>query len=372
MLDIAIVGGGLCGLALAERLHAEGSGFALFEARDRLGGRILTRPMPGTGLPVDLGPAWIWPEMHPAIAGMVAALGLETFAQHETGTILVLTDPDRNPEAVTGMVHDGARRVAGGMGRVVTELAGRLPADRLHTGHVLKAVADKGDHVALRFATDGAEVTTLARTAVLAIPPRLLEEHVRFEPDLDPGVRAAMRATMTWMAYQAKAAIGFDRPFWREAGWSGDAFVTHGQAVFGQIFDACDPAGDRAALAAFLALTPDQRRAFHQGLPMLMDSQITQVFAGAPEHGPQLYQNWAAEPFTCSTLDLTPPNGHPDYGDPALRHPAWGGRLHFGASETAGYGGGYLEGAVEAARRIERDLAGARVIPNPDEGDSSG
>ena len=36
-LDTVIVGGGLCGLALADGLHKNGLSFALFEARDRLG-----------------------------------------------------------------------------------------------------------------------------------------------------------------------------------------------------------------------------------------------------------------------------------------------------------------------------------------------
>lgn len=42
LLDIAIVSGGLSGLALAHRLHRERRHIGLFEARARLGGRILS------------------------------------------------------------------------------------------------------------------------------------------------------------------------------------------------------------------------------------------------------------------------------------------------------------------------------------------
>ncbi|OYZ94474.1 MAG: amine oxidase, partial [Rhizobiales bacterium 17-65-6] len=42
--------------------------------------------------------------------------------------------------------------------------------------------------------------------------------------------------------------------------------------------------------------------------------------------------------------------------NPLLRRPLWGGRLHIGGSETAAQGAGYLEGALDAARRIERAL----------------
>ena len=61
--DVAIVGGGLAGLTAACRLAASGQGVTLFEARSRLGGRMLTTGvMPVAERPwVDLGPAWFWP-----------------------------------------------------------------------------------------------------------------------------------------------------------------------------------------------------------------------------------------------------------------------------------------------------------------------
>jgi monoamine oxidase len=43
MLETAIVGGGLCGLALARSLSRRAKAFALFDARSRFGGRILSR-----------------------------------------------------------------------------------------------------------------------------------------------------------------------------------------------------------------------------------------------------------------------------------------------------------------------------------------
>ena len=60
MLDVAIIGAGLSGLSLAAQLHQRGYSLAVFEARDRIGGRILSLP-PEAGeaaspFRFDLGP----------------------------------------------------------------------------------------------------------------------------------------------------------------------------------------------------------------------------------------------------------------------------------------------------------------------------
>ncbi|HYG65386.1 MAG TPA: FAD-dependent oxidoreductase, partial [Thermoanaerobaculia bacterium] len=42
-IDLAIIGAGVAGLAAADELCRKGLTLAVFEARDRIGGRILTR-----------------------------------------------------------------------------------------------------------------------------------------------------------------------------------------------------------------------------------------------------------------------------------------------------------------------------------------
>jgi monoamine oxidase len=361
MLETAIIGGGLSGLALARGLHRQGRGFALFEARPRLGGRILTVERPKFGLAIDLGPAWFWSDTQPLVAQLVAELGCADFHQHDEGAVLHLREADKKPDVIDGKgVHNGARRLEGGMASLVAALSGDLLSESLHLGHVLAEVRDRGDRVSLTFRVGDHLREVDARRVVLAVPPRLLLEQVRFEPGLDASVQDAMRATGTWMAARAKVSIRYERPFWREAGQSGNAFVTHEQAVVGEIYDACDRTSIKAALAGFLALSPELRQSFAAGLPMLMGSQMAQVFGPALEHGVQHYQDWATEPYTCSALDRASPEvEHSGFSNPLLRRALWGAKLYLASSETATRGAGYLEGALDAARRVHRALGRA-------------
>lgn len=360
MLETAIVGGGLCGLALACSLQQRGRTFSLFEARQRLGGRILTATA-RSGLALDLGPTWFWPETQPLLTSLIAELGLADFPQHDDGTVLHLTEADKAAAPVSGApIHQGARRLQGGMAGLVAALADGLPGERIHLGCELSRIVDCGSHVRLIFATATESIAIDARRVVLALPPRLLVDHVGFSPELDDVTVEAMRNAETWMASQAKVAIAYDRAHWRDKGQSGNAFVSHEQAVVGEIYDACDAQGERAALGGFLAFPPELRETFGVGLPMLMTSQMVQVFGAALDGGEQHYQDWATERFTCSRLDRASPRGeHVEIANPMLRRTLWDGRLHLGGSETASHAAGYLEGALHAARRIERALVRA-------------
>ena len=86
------------------------------------------------------------------------------------------------------------------MAGLIDALAKDLPRDRLHLDHVLVGVRDRGDDVLLTFRVGDHLAEVAARRVVLAVPPRLLAEHVRFEPGLDEATQDAMRASGTWMA----------------------------------------------------------------------------------------------------------------------------------------------------------------------------
>jgi monoamine oxidase len=75
-LDVVVVGGGLAGLAAADRMVEAGSSVTLLEARGRLGGRVFTDHPAGQASPVDLGAEWLGDqgELHELLAGAGARL----------------------------------------------------------------------------------------------------------------------------------------------------------------------------------------------------------------------------------------------------------------------------------------------------------
>jgi len=394
MHDVVIVGGGLCGLALAHSLQARRLDWLLLEAEPTLGGRVMTVEGP-EGQALDLGPTWFWPATQPQITRLIADLGLPSMPQADDGRLLCLDDAGQPPRTLSldpggqlvgadhprpGAVHGGARRLAGGMATLIEALASRLPRERLRCGRTVRQLDRQGDSVSL--AVDGPEgsQTLRARRVVLALPPRVAASRIGFTPALPPALRTALDATRTWMATAAKAAVAYPTPFWADRPGQGSAWSTHAQAVLAEVFDASPPAdaGRGAALAGFLALGAADRQRFAASLPLLIDSQLTMLFGaeagladGEVRAARVHQQDWARRPGTCSALDLADDGlpGHPVYGDqPALAEGHWDGHLWFGGSETAGPGGGYLEGALTAAARLRRQLdaaIGAAPVARP-------
>ena len=88
--DVFIAGAGLAGLSLAAALHKKGIDFRLAEARDRIGGRILSATLGDDGdfsCRADLGPSWIWPgQAH--IAALLNELGIGVFEQYSDGRLV--------------------------------------------------------------------------------------------------------------------------------------------------------------------------------------------------------------------------------------------------------------------------------------------
>lgn len=72
---IAIIGAGMSGLTAAKKLSEEGRNVTVFEARDRIGGRIMTNRW--QGLTFDMGASWIHGIKDNPLTAVADELGLE-------------------------------------------------------------------------------------------------------------------------------------------------------------------------------------------------------------------------------------------------------------------------------------------------------
>jgi len=197
--------------------------------------------------------------------------------------------------------------------------------------------------------------TVEARHVILAVPPALASR-LAYSPALPRGKAALLKALVPGSLTKAEAV--YDRPFWRDAGLSGQGVADVGPA--NTIFDNSPPDGSPGVLFGFIGgsshpawarLPADQRRA--QVLENLA------VFVGDQARLPVDYieQDWTKETWTrgCPVAHVGP-GVLTKYG-PWLRRAV--GKVHFAGTETSDYWLGYMDGAVRSGERAAREVLGA-------------
>lgn len=359
MFDIAIIGAGLSGLSLAVHLQDGKRQIAVFEARDRCGGRILTRTIQSPDLALDLGPTWLWPDQQPRIAKLAKQLNLSLFPQWDQGHSLYQLDARQAPSLYIDVeTHVSSRRIDGGCEQLIRGLLQLLPVQSIHLEHRLLSLTDRNTHIDLAFATANGQSHVQARQVVLAAPPRLLADSINFKPSLSPKFIQLLRDTPTWMAGHAKAFAVYEKPFWRQFGFSGNGQLRYPGAVLAELYDACPPNRQAAALFGFFGLPAALRGYYREHLDEWVVQQLTGLFGEQAANPLQVViQDWSAETFTACRDDQIPPDRHPAYGHPLLQLDHWHDKLYFCGTETARQEGGYMEGALESAERVYNALA---------------
>ncbi len=356
---IAIIGGGLSGLYSAYLLEQHGfSHYQIFEARDRLGGRIAAltvEALSDDGAAVedsrsrfDLGPTWYWPQMQPAFAQLIAELGLGSFAQYDQGDMLFERSQSNPPVQMPGYRNELLTlRLAGGMSALIDALQEKIPADKICYQQQVQAIVLVDGEITLQLA---AGALAQFDQVIIAAPPRLIASNVEFQPKLPEPVQHAWLATETWMAPHAKFLAVFPRAFWREQGLSGSARSNIGPMV--EIHDASLPSG-KAALFGFIGFPAQARRMLGAAqLQQQCQAQLLRLFgplAAMPE-GFAL-KDWALDPLTATAADVTGQGAHPQPPSHLVADGPWQHKLFGAGSEWSKNYPGYLAGCIEAAEQ---------------------
>jgi monoamine oxidase len=221
--------------------------------------------------------------------------------------------------------------------------------ERVRLGAPVRAIAQREDGVTVTHARGESQ----ARFVILAIPP-LLHERIGFSPEL-PEARRELSRNMP-MGSVIKCVIAYERPFWREAGLSGEVLSDAGPLR--AVFDDSSHDGTHAALVGFIV--GDAARQLHeQPAAARRDAVVTQLVRlfGDKAARPRAYvdQDWIAEEWSRGCyVGVMGPGVWTRWGS-ALRRPI--GRIHFAGTETAREWCGYFDGAIEAGQRAADEVA---------------
>jgi len=256
---------------------------------------------------------------------------------------------------------------AGGGMLSLSEARGGAQQDRFVAGSQSISLAlarELGDSVMLGLpvrklvqSADGVDALSDARSiggrhAIVAVPPTLAG-HIEYEPPVSVGrdqvtQRFAMGAAV-------KVLITYERAFWREAGFSGEAVSSDGPLSV--VYDNTSHDGRQPALVGFVVgsqarqwsaqpLSDRQRRA---------TGALKRYFgeeAGTFQEYREL--DWAAEPWSrgCPVGGLPP--GVLTHAFAHLRKPE--GRIHWAGTESATEWIGYMEGAIQSGERAADEV----------------
>lgn len=353
-VDTIIIGSGLSGIYAAYLLSQINKPFLVLEARERIGGRILSPEH--QDFFSDLGPSWYWPAIHSKMSHLIQTLGLTGYRQFEEG-MGRFQSPNGAVRTVSGYAMEPLSwRLSGGMMALITKLCEDIPENAIRLNHpvckiektfagALVSVGELEKEPWTQFST---------KNVILALPPRLAAATILFNPDLSHNLTQAMLKIGTWMAGHAKFCALYEEPFWRQTGLSGQAFSQTGP--LGEIHDGSNSTQGPYGLTGFLGIPAAQRN--HQHL--LTEAILSQlaIIYGKPAAQPMtfFYKDWARERFTATQFDQPPMYEHPLYHPPAGQTSIWDGTIHFAGTETADQHGGYLEGALTAAERAVINL----------------
>jgi len=345
-LDVIIIGAGLTGLTLARLLVDNGQNVLVLEARDRVGGRIHTHTT-SDGAEVEMGATWFFPHFNNLHKSM-KSMNLGLMEQYMKGYTLQEGSAGSTPRKFYEGGSSDMFRIKGGTSNLVTTLYNKIGHDKVELSQIVKEI---------KKIDGGVEVVTkdscfTAKRLVTTIPPQLLAHTVQFNPSLPNEVKQVISNTHTWMGGSMKGAITYAKPFWKEAGNSGALYSYAGPFV--QMYDQTSTDGKRFALVGFMdekisSLPYEERK-------KKVTDQLVRVF-GNEAREPLDYKDtyWADEEFTmpknAGRLSAHKNNGHQVYRTPHL-----GGTVYIAGTETSSQAGGYMEGAINSANYVFKQL----------------
>ena len=350
---IVIIGAGLSGLYAAYLLELQGiKDYLVVEARDRLGGRvhsIVIDEAKSKNEAFDMGATWFWEKQQPELTHLINKFGLESFYQYEEGDLLIDRTSSREALRMQGVQTSPARRLQGGMYKLIEKIASYIPSEKILLGHQVKSLSRSNDEIDVELINQMDQSLILKSSRILlAVPPRISLNTISFHPSLPEQLTQHWQQTNTWMAAHAKYFAVYTKAFWRDQNLSG---AVHGTVTpLFEIHDASSTDG-YAALFGFIAAPLSARNQLScELLCLLCRKQLVRLF-GKEANFPikEFIHDWTLDPLTATSADEVAslisngiPDSTPPYGD-------WQNSIVAISSEFSPNHQGYLAGAIESA-----------------------
>ena len=238
-------------------------------------------------------------------------------------------------------------RFTGGSQLVPLALAKQL-GKRIRLGAPVRRIVQRKGSVEVQ--ADG--VTATGQRVVVAIPPHLAGR-IDYSPRM-PSQRDQLTQRMP-MGSVIKVQAVYSKPFWRDAGYTGQVVSDTGPIQAS--FDNSPPDASRGVLMGFIEASTARRldgSTAAERKRLVIDNYAAYFGEAARKPIQYVEARWDDEIWTrgCPVC-ATPPGVLLDYGE-AIRAPV--GRIHWAGTETSTYWNGYMDGAVRSGERVAREV----------------
>lgn len=348
MEDVIIIGAGLSGLSTAYQLKKAGINFKILEAQSRLGGRIETI-YGKQDTPMEMGATWFGEE-HLNLIQLLTELNIGYFEQHTEGISLFETMSFEPPQQYFVPANSqSAYRIKGGTFSIIDALYQRIGKENIILNTEVNCIIVEGNKIKI---VDSLGNIYFSKQVIIALPPKVANDMIKFTPNLPEGINQIMKKTQTWMSSSVKFSVEYKKAFWKENGFSGSIFSQSGLAT--EIYDHSNYENTKFSLKGFL-----NGSAYHYTHAERKEKVITQLkhYFGAEvekfeSYNDKIWDNKYIQPKEDIFLSPHFNNGHAVYEDSYMN-----GCLFFTGTETLNTFSGYMEGAIISSNTVSKRVA---------------
>jgi monoamine oxidase len=343
MQDVIIIGAGLSGLSTAYHLKKQDISFSILEAQNRMGGRIETI-YGNNKTPMEMGATWFGKE-HKNLLHFLSEINIGFFEQHNEGIALFETMSfEPLQQCFVPANEHSAYRIQGGTYSIIEALHLAIGKENIVLNTEVIEIADEGDRIKI---TDSLQNSFFCKYLIVALPPKLVTNTIRFSPALPQNINEVMQQTQTWMSGSIKFSVEYKSAFWKVNGFSGSVYSQSGLAT--EIYDHTNFEETKFALKGFLngsaiQYTFEERRekVITQLKNYFGDNALNFV-----SYNDKIWNDKYIQPNADSFLPPHFNNGHLLFEESYMNN-----KLFFTGTETSKLFGGYMEGAIIASNSV--------------------